>query len=205
MSHVPTPLPAVTPQDFPVDPAHLDALREGLAVKAADAGLLDIAYRVIESPVGRLLLAATDTGIIRLAFEDEDFDSVLDDLATRVSPRILTAPDRLDPVAFELAEYFAGSRQRFTVPLDHTLSSGFRGEVQRHLPEIGYGQTRTYKQIAAEIGRPGAVRAVGTACATNPLPVIVPCHRVLRSDGTIGGYLGGTEAKRFLLDLEQAA
>jgi methylated-DNA-[protein]-cysteine S-methyltransferase len=126
-------------------------------------------------------------------------------LATRISPRILEAPDRLDDVAAQLDEYFAGTRHAFDVPLDYALSSGFRQTVQHYLPHIAYGRTQTYKEVAAHVGNPAAVRAVGTACATNPLPVVVPCHRVLRTDGGLGGYLGGLEAKSTLLTLEQAA
>lgn len=180
------------------------------ATTSRDEGrdLLDVAYRTIDTPVGRLLLAATDTGLVRVAFEREGFEVVLESLAQAVSPRVLEAPARLDRVAAELDEYFAGQRQAFDVPLDHTMSSrasGFRQLVQRYLPRIGYGTTRTYKEVAELVGHPRAVRAVGTACATNPLPVVVPCHRVLRTDGGLGGYLGGLEAKTRLLALERAA
>lgn len=189
---------------FPVAPTRLDGLRASLAAKAAEHDLVDVAYRTIDSPVGTLLLASTDTGLVRLAFERENFDTVLESLATKVSPRILREPRRLDTVAAELDEYFTGGRHVFDVPLDYAMSSGFRQQVQRHLPHIGYGHTQTYKEVAALVGNPKAVRAVGTACATNPLPVVVPCHRVLRSDGGLGGYLGGLEAKTTLLTLEHA-
>ncbi len=125
-------------------------------------------------------------------------------LADTVSPRILQAPARLDPAARQLDEYFAGGRRTFDLPLDFRLSRGFRRAVLAHLPEIGYGSTESYAQVAAAAGSPKAVRAVGTACATNPLPVVVPCHRVVRSDGSFGGYVGGEEAKRTLLTLEAA-
>jgi methylated-DNA-[protein]-cysteine S-methyltransferase len=175
-------------------------------VREADTGdLLDVAYRTIDTPVGPLLLAATSKGLVRVAYEREDFDHVLDALAVRVSPRILRAPDRLDDAAHQIDEYFAGRRQGFELPLDYSLSSGFRQLVQRHLPHIAYGHTQTYKDVAAVVGNPKAVRAVGSACATNPLPVVVPCHRVLRTDGTLGGYIGGLEAKSALLTLEGAA
>ena len=200
---------APTPTDasalFPVGDDQLARLHDRLTADAADEGLLDVASRVVDSPIGRLLLAATDRGLVRVAFEVEGFDAVLTGLATRLSPRILEAPGRLDDVATELDEYFAGRRQRFGVPLDFTLSSGFRQQVQHYLTQIGYGHTQTYKQVAEHVGNPRAVRAVGTACATNPLPVIVPCHRVLRSDGGLGGYLGGLDAKSTLLGLEHAA
>jgi methylated-DNA-[protein]-cysteine S-methyltransferase len=140
-----------------------------------------------------------------VAYDVEDHDRVLDTLSHRLSPRVLRAPQRLDAAARELDEYFRGQRRAFDLRLDFSLSTGFRQLVQRHLPEIGYGQTRTYRQVAELVGNPKAVRAVGTACATNPLPVVVPCHRVLRADGTPGGYVGGAEAKTALLNLEAAA
>jgi methylated-DNA-[protein]-cysteine S-methyltransferase len=175
-------------------------------VAAADAeGVLDVAYRTVDTPVGVLLLAATGQGLVRVAYDVEGHDQVLESLAAKVSPRILRAPGRLDPVARELEEYFAGRRRAFEVPLDLRLSAGFRRAVLTHLSRIGYGLTESYAQVAAAAGSPRAVRAVGTACATNPLPVVVPCHRVVRSDGSPGGYLGGPEAKRTLLTLERAA
>ena len=190
---------------FPVAGDDLTRLHAALAARAHDDGLLDVAYRVIDSPVGPLLLAATPKGLVRVAYETEGFDSVLEALAAKVSPRVLEAPARLDAIAVELEEYFAGRRHEFDVPLDYALSSGFRQIVQRYLPRIGYGHTRSYQEVAELVGNPRAVRAVGTACATNPLPVVVPCHRVLRSDGSLGGYIGGLDAKTTLLSLEKAA
>ena len=190
---------------FPADPADLRRLHEKLAAAAGRDGILDVAYRVVDSPVGRLLLAATGEGLVRVAYEGEGHDAVLQALADRVSPRILRDPARLEAAARELGEYFDGRRQAFGLPLDWRLVSGFRGAVLRHLPDIGYGRTASYAAVAQLTGSPRAVRAVGTACATNPLPVVVPCHRVVRSDGSLGGYLGGAEAKRALLDLESAA
>jgi methylated-DNA-[protein]-cysteine S-methyltransferase len=183
---------------------HLTALQNRLAAAAQRDGVLDIAYRVVDSPVGPLLIAATEVGLLRVAYASEGHDAVLQRLADKVSPRILLAPDRLDTAARELDEYFAGVRRAFDMPLDWRLSAGFRGTVLRHLPEIGYGRTASYAAVAELAGNPRAVRAVGTACATNPLPVVVPCHRVVRSDGAMGGYLGGPQAKRLLLDLEAA-
>ena len=172
-------------------------------VAAADADqLLDVAYRTIDSPIGTLLLAATDQGLVRVAYQVEHHDQVLQTLAQRVSPRILYAPRRLDQVARQLAEYFEGERQEFVLPLDFRLAHGFRREVLSRLRMINYGRTESYSQVAAATGHPRAVRAVGTACATNPLPVIVPCHRVLRSDGKLGGYIGGLQTKAALLSLE---
>jgi methylated-DNA-[protein]-cysteine S-methyltransferase len=184
---------------------HLDALHARLAAAAQHEGVLDIAYRFVDSPVGALLIAATELGLVRVAYAGEGHDTVLQSLADRISPRILLAPGRLDTVARQLDEYFAGKRQEFSVPLDWRLSAGFRNTVLRHLPEIGYGHTASYAAVARLAGNPNAVRAVGSACATNPLPVVVPCHRVVRSDGAMGGYLGGPEAKRLLLTLEAAA
>ena len=180
-------------------------LRARLGEAAARDGLLDIAYREIDSPVGSLLLAATEQGLVRVAYEVQDHDRVLALLAETVSPRILRAPARLDPVARQLEEYFGGGRQRFDVPLDFRLAHGFRRSVLAHLPDIGYGHTESYAQVAAATGSPRAVRAVGTACALNPLPVVVPCHRVIRSDGSLGQYAGGAAAKEILLELEGAA
>jgi methylated-DNA-[protein]-cysteine S-methyltransferase len=190
---------------FPADAGTLASLRDRLGLAAEAEGLLDVAYTTVDSPVGTLLLAATPQGLIRVAYDIEDHDRVLDALSQRVSPRVLRAPRRLDAAARELDEYFGGRRQAFDLPLDLSLSRGFRQLVQRHLPQIGYGQTRTYGQVAALVGNPKAVRAVGTACATNPLPVVVPCHRVLRADGMIGGYVGGADAKATLLRMEAAA
>jgi methylated-DNA-[protein]-cysteine S-methyltransferase len=183
----------------------LDELHARLTAAAQRDGILDVAYRIIDSPVGSLLVAATESGLVRVAYASEDHDAVLQSLADRISPRILAAPGRLDDVARELDEYFDGQRQRFDLPLDWRLSAGFRSTVLHHLPEIGYGRTASYAAVAQLAGHPKAFRAVGSACATNPLPVVVPCHRVVRSDGGMGGYLGGAEAKRTLLALEAAA
>jgi methylated-DNA-[protein]-cysteine S-methyltransferase len=192
-------------QAFPDHPDQLSRLRTRLAAAAQQDGVLDVAYRVIDSPVGPLLLAATDQGLIRVAFALEGHDAVLQSLADKVSPRILSAPGRLDAATREIDEYFAGRRHTFGLPLDWRLAAGFRRTVLGHLPEIGYGHTASYTAVAQLAGSPRAVRAVGTACATNPMPVVVPCHRVVRADGSMGGYRGGPEAKRTLLTLEEAA
>jgi methylated-DNA-[protein]-cysteine S-methyltransferase len=188
----------------PSDAGTLARLQARLEHAAEAEGLLDVAYTTVDSPVGALLLAATPKGLVRVAYDIEDHDRVLDTLAQRLSPRVLRAPKRLDAAAKELDEYFGGRRQAFDLPLDLSLSRGFRQLVQRHLPEIGYGQTRTYGQVAALVGNPKAVRAVGTACATNPLPLVVPCHRVLPASGGPGRYVGGPAAKVTLLTLEAA-
>lgn len=190
--------------DHTNDRATLAALHDRLAARAREQGALDVAYRTFDSPVGSLLLAATGDGLVRIAFAGQDHDRVLDDLAARVGPRILADSHALDPVVRELDEYFAGARRRFDVPLDHRLTSGFRAAVLARLPDIGYGHTASYAQVAAAAGNPKAVRAVGSACGANPLPIVIPCHRVVRSDGSPGGYAGGPEAKRILLTLESA-
>ncbi|HVC74435.1 MAG TPA: methylated-DNA--[protein]-cysteine S-methyltransferase [Mycobacteriales bacterium] len=191
---------------FPVEGSDVDRLRARLAAAAEAEGILDVAYRTVDTPVGPLLLAATEQGLVRVAYPNQGHDAVLQALADRVSPRVLHAPGRLDPVARQLDDYFAGRRQRFDVPLDWRLSTGFRSTVLHHLAiDVDYGHTASYAALAALAGNPKAVRAVGTACATNPLPVVVPCHRVVRSDGAIGNYAGGVEAKRTLLELEAVA
>ena len=189
-------------QIHPDTPDHLQSLHDRLSVAAAADGILDIAYRVVDSPLGPLLLAATEAGLVRVAFNGEDHDTVLQGLSDRISPRVLNVPARLDTVARELDDYFAGRRRTFDIALDWQLSAGFRATVLHHLPEIGYGHTASYAAVAELAGNRKAVRAVGTACANNPLPLIVPCHRVVRSDGSIGNYRGGVEAKRMLLALE---
>ncbi len=161
-----------------------------------------VAYRTVDTPVGPLLLAASEKGLVRVAYACQDHDAVLDQLATSVSLRLLRAPARLDPAARELDEYFAGRRTVFDLQLDFQLSHGFRRRVLSHLLDIGYGTTASYATVAAAAGNPKAVRAAGSACATNPLPVVVPCHRVVRSDGRVGQYAGGTYAKKALLALE---
>ena len=183
----------------------LARLHTRLIAGAQEQDLLDLAYTVINTPIGELLLAATPEGLARVAFGREGHDAVLADLALRISPRILAAPERLAEPVRQLGEYFAGTRQRFDLPLDLRLATGFRRTVVEHLSEIAYGSTTSYSALAALAGNPGAVRAAGTACARNPLPVVVPCHRVVRSDGAIGNYLGGSDVKRTLLEMEAAA
>ncbi len=179
-------------------------LHTRLSAAAERDGVLDVAYRTIDTPVGTLLLAATPQGLVRVAYDLEGHEQVLARLAGTVSPRILRAPARLDQVSRQIEEYFAHRRTVFEVPLDFRLARGFRRLVLQRLPDIAYGRTLSYGQVAAAAGSPRAVRAVGTACAANPLPVVVPCHRVVRADGSLGGYVGGLEAKRALLNLEAA-
>ncbi|OBB36712.1 methylated-DNA--[protein]-cysteine S-methyltransferase [Mycobacterium sp. 852002-51961_SCH5331710] len=186
------------------DDETLDRLHRRLERAADHDGVLDVAYRTIDSPVGPLLLAATTVGLVRVAFDVEDHDTVLTRLAQTVSSRILRAPARLDTVAYQLDEYFAKRRTTFEVPVDLRLAAGFRRSVIEHLRDIGYGRRESYAAVAAAVGNPRAVRAVGSACAHNPLPVVIPCHRVVRSDGSPGQYVGGPDAKSALLSLEAA-
>jgi methylated-DNA-[protein]-cysteine S-methyltransferase len=188
---------------FPPAPASVPAhLHDRLVAGAEREGLLDVAYRTVDTPVGTLLLAATPAGLVRVAYGP--VPEALSALADKVSPRILHAPGRLDSVARQLDEYFAGTRRSFDVPLDLRLATGFRRAVLDHLPDIAYGRTESYLEVAAAAGSPRAVRAVGTACALNPVPIVVPCHRVVLSNGSMGRYAGGEAAKRTLLTLEAA-
>jgi methylated-DNA-[protein]-cysteine S-methyltransferase len=189
---------------FGTDAADLAALRDRLAVAAERDGLLDVSYRLVDSPVGSLLLAATTEGIVRVAFEQEGHDDVLQTLADDIGPRILQDPRRLDTVAQQLDEYFTGRRRRFNVPVDLRLTNGFRRMVIEKLNDVSYGTTASYAALATLAGKPAAVRAAASACSHNPLPLVIPCHRIVRSDGSIGQYLGGTDAKRLLLAMEAA-
>ena len=182
-----------TPPDLPI------------AERAAEEGLLDVAYSSVDSPLGKLTVAATPRGLVRISYDEfRDAEETLEDLARRISPRVLEAPARLDPVRRELDEYFDGRRTEFDVPIDWALSAGFTREVLRATARIGYGQVSSYAQVAAEAGSPRATRAAGNALGSNPMPVVVPCHRVLRTGGSLGGYTGGLERKEFLLRLEGA-
>jgi methylated-DNA-[protein]-cysteine S-methyltransferase len=182
----------------------LARLHRRLERDAEDADLLDVGYRTLDTPLGSLLLAATPVGLVRVAYASQGHDAVLNALADTVSPRVLRAPARLDAAAREIDEYFDGTRTQFDLPLDLRLADGFRREVIEHLREIGFGHRESYATVAAAIGRPRAVRAVGSACARNPLPLVIPCHRVVRTDGSIGQYVGGADAKQTLLTLEAA-
>ncbi|MGC0141796.1 methylated-DNA--[protein]-cysteine S-methyltransferase [Pseudactinotalea sp. Z1732] len=188
-----------------VEPATLARLLDDLAERADHDGSLDVGYDVVDTPIGGLLLAATPRGLVRVAFETEGYDAVLTNLAERISPRILRAPGRLAPVRAQVAEYFEGRRRQFSVEVDLSLTKGFRREVLDELRAVEFGERVTYTTLAARSGRARAVRATASACATNPLPVVVPCHRVVRSDGSLGGYRGGLPAKERLLALESVA
>jgi methylated-DNA-[protein]-cysteine S-methyltransferase len=171
--------------------------------RVASEGLLDVAYATVDSPLGALVVAATPRGLVRLAYTGSDGEEkVVEDLAGKLSPRILEAPERLDEVRRELDEYFEGRRAGFEVPIDWALTHGFTGQVLRQTARIGFGETSTYAEVAGRAGSPRAVRAAGNALGSNPIPVVVPCHRVLRTGGALGGYTGGVERKEFLLRLE---
>jgi len=181
-----------------------DNALEAFKARAAEEGLLDVAYATADSPFGPLLLAQTRRGLIRVGLPNQDSDELLADLAARVSPRVLEAPTELDEVRRELDLYFDGKLDSFDLPLDWQLSGGFRRRVLRAINRIPYGQTRNYTEMARKAGNERAVRAAGSACGSNPIPLVVPCHRVLRTGGALGGYGGGLEVKRELLRLEGA-
>jgi methylated-DNA-[protein]-cysteine S-methyltransferase len=173
------------------------------ALARADAdGLVDVAWAVEDTPIGPLTLAATPRGLVRVGFGGED--DMLDDLASAVSPRVVHLPARLDAARRQLDEYFAGRRRHFDVALDRRLSHGYRRTVLEALSDVPYGQTVSYRDLAERTGNPKASRAVGSAMATNPIPIVVPCHRVLRTGGALGGYGGGLDVKAWLLRLEGA-
>lgn len=173
-----------------------------LAETADHLGLVDVAWARLNSPLGTLLGAATPAGLCALWYEEARLEQLLDTLARRVSLRVLEAPHRLDPLQSQLDEYFAGRRRRFDLSLDWSLTSGFTRAVLHATARIPYGEVRTYGQVAAETGNPKASRATGNALGANPLPIVVPCHRVVRTGGGLGGYTTGTHKKAFLLELE---
>jgi methylated-DNA-[protein]-cysteine S-methyltransferase len=175
-----------------------------VAALAAEHGLADVAYATTDTPFGQLLLATTPRGLVRVAFPSERHDDVLADLAARLSPRILEAPAQLDEARRELDEYFERERREFDLPLDWRLSRGFRSKVLHNIARIPYGETATYAEMAAEAGSPTAYRAAGSACGSNPIPLVVPCHRVVATGGGLGGYGGGVELKEYLLRFEGA-
>jgi methylated-DNA-[protein]-cysteine S-methyltransferase len=169
------------------------------------AGLIDVAYTVEDSPLGPLLLAGTRRGLLRLAYPEFAPDAVLADIAARISPRVISAPGRLDPVRRQLEQYFSGERRDFKVPLDRRLiRAGFSGRVLEATAQIPFGTVSSYAQVATAAGSPRAFRAAGSALGANPLPIVIPCHRVLAAGGALGGYTGGTERKTHLLTLEGA-
>lgn len=173
-----------------------------LAERASTAGLLDVAYAELDSPIGELIVFVTPRGLLRVKYADEPIESVLAEVGARVSPRILRAPSRTDEVRRELEGYFALRRRRFDLPIDWSLVRGFAGGVLRATARIPFGDVRSYGQLAAQAGSPRAARAAGNALGSNPIPIVVPCHRVLHVDGSLGGYSGGLDRKRYLLALE---
>jgi methylated-DNA-[protein]-cysteine S-methyltransferase len=176
-----------------------------LIARANEEGLLDVAYATVDTPLGTALVAATPRGLVRLALPNEDLDGVLGDLAESLSPRVLEYPGRLEGARRQLGEYFERRRDHFELPLDWRLSHpGFYRRVLRATSRVPFGEVITYGDAAARAGNARAFRAAGTALGSNPIPIVVPCHRVIRAGGEIGNYGGGPEMKRFLLRLEGA-
>jgi methylated-DNA-[protein]-cysteine S-methyltransferase len=190
-------------RDATIDPDLWRQMTAELARRADAQELLDVAFERHDSPLGRVLVAATREGVVCVGLPLDEEEALLDDLARRVSVRILRAPrDAVTTAREQLDEYFEGRRTEFDVPLDWRLTKGFRRQVLKATTAIPYGETASYAQVAAGAGSPRAVRAAGTALATNPLPILVPCHRVLRSGGALGKYRGGAAAKAQLIALE---
>lgn len=178
---------------------------ERLADLAEREGVADVGYATLDSPIGRLLVASTERGVVKVSFPNEDEEAVLEKLAARLSPRVLEVPKRVDAARRQLDEYFEGRRRDFAVPLDWSLMrEGFGERVLRATARIPYGRVSTYREVAEKAGNRAATRAAGNALGSNPIPVIVPCHRVLRTGGGLGGYGGGLSTKEFLLRLEGA-
>jgi methylated-DNA-[protein]-cysteine S-methyltransferase len=181
-----------------------ETARRRFVLRAEAEGLIDVAVEQHDTPLGPITLAATSQGVVRLGLPNEHTDAVLEDLACRISPRVLNASrTTLTAARWQIAEYFAGVRTAFDVPIDWRLAVGFRRDVLRAARCIQYGATASYREVAADAGKPRAVRAAATALATNPLPILVPCHRVIRTNGRPGGYRGDPNAKTFLLELER--
>ena len=189
----------------------MNELQQALVDRAQAEGLLDVAYGSVDSPFGELLAAVTPRGLLRLSYDPSRNDAVLEQIAAKVSPRILEAPDRLDPVRRQLDEYFDGKRRKFELKLDWRLTRGFFQKILRETARVRYGEVATYKQMAEAAGSPRAVRAAGNALGSNPIPIVVPCHRIVRTGGKLGGYggtlgpyIGGPGVKQQLLELEGA-
>jgi methylated-DNA-[protein]-cysteine S-methyltransferase len=185
-----------------IGPVDATAAQERFVRRAIDDGLVDVAYAPVDSPLGELVAAVTPRGLVRLAYEDGRGDAVLAELADRVSPRVIEAPARLDDVRRQLDEYFAGHRQAFELGIDWTLTRGFSRRVLQSTARIPFGELGTYRLVAAGAGNAAAVRAAGNALGANPMPIVVPCHRIVRTGGKLGGYTGGVQRKEFLLTLE---
>jgi methylated-DNA-[protein]-cysteine S-methyltransferase len=187
-----------------VGPVDASAAQERFLRRAIEEGLVDVAYAPVDSPVGELVVAVTPRGLVRLAYEDGRGDAVLSELAARVSPRVIEAPARLDDVRRQLDEYFEGRRQSFDLGIDWTLARGFTRRVLQSTAKVPFGELATYREVASGAGNAAAVRAAGNALGANPMPIVVPCHRVVRTGGAMGGYTGGVERKEYLLSLEGA-
>jgi methylated-DNA-[protein]-cysteine S-methyltransferase len=171
-----------------------------IAERAARDRLLDVAYARVDSPLGPITVASTPRGLVRVAYRSPE--QVIDELAAKLSPRVLEVPARLDEVRRELDEYFAGRRKEFELEIDWSLTRGFTRRVLQATAQIDYGDLRSYAEVAARAGSPRAVRAAGNALGANPMPIVVPCHRVVRTGGALGGYTGGVERKIRLLRIE---
>jgi methylated-DNA-[protein]-cysteine S-methyltransferase len=186
------------------EPPQLDfeAIATRLAAQAEERGLLEVAYTSLDSPIGELMIAATEAGLVRVGWARDDRDLWLAELAVTIGPRVIEAPGRLESERRQLEEYFDGRRRDFDLELDWRLSAGFTRKVLTETWRIPYGETRTYGEVAAAAGSPRAFRAAGSALGANPIPVVVPCHRVLRAGGALGGYGGGLDVKQTLLELE---
>jgi methylated-DNA-[protein]-cysteine S-methyltransferase len=183
-----------------VDEGHVARLAAATADRAEAEGLAEVAYGTLDTPVGRILLAGTDRGLVRVVLPRQSFDDVLEDLSMRISPRLVEAPRRVDEARRELDQYFAGERREFDLDLDRRLITGsFRCDVLEALTTVPFGEAITYVEAASRAGNPRAHRAAGNACGSNPIPVVIPCHRVVRTSGEIGGYGGGPDMKRYLL------
>jgi methylated-DNA-[protein]-cysteine S-methyltransferase len=180
----------------------VEQLRAVLARRAAADGLLDVAYGTYDSPLGPLTVFVTPRGLVRLSYPGETIDDQLDELAALISPRVMAAPDRTDDVRRQLDAYFGGTRRDFELPIDWRLLRGFRADVLRATSRIPFGSVVSYRDVAAAAGSANAYRAAGNALGSNPIPIVVPCHRVVHSGGGLGGYTGGLERKQFLLRLE---
>jgi len=178
----------------------VDGLSTALGERAWEAGVVDLGWGVLDTPVGPLGLVVSPEGLVQLTFSA--VEGALETLSEKLSARIMRLPNSADPVSQQLMEYFAGERRAFDLAIDWRLVRGFRAEVLRELRSVPYGTTVSYQDLAIRVGNPRAVRAVGSAMAANPVPIVLPCHRVLRSGGGLGGYGGGLDAKRYLLRLE---
>jgi methylated-DNA-[protein]-cysteine S-methyltransferase len=177
-------------------------LAASVAELAGARGLIDVAYSFVDSPFGELLVAVTRQGLVRVEYPNHDFDETLEELAAKVSPRVLESPRSTDGVRRELEEYFSGDRRSFTVQVDLSLVHGFTRKVLEQTGRIPFGAVSTYREVATRAGSPRAVRAAGNALGSNPIPIVVPCHRVVRTGGGLGGYTGGLDRKIKLLQLE---